>query len=735
MIEHDFDIPFVANLAVREKQIQQNYRPVIAVHKWFARRPGTLFRSLLLTEFESAPLAKSFYQGNDLKGIRVIDPFMGGGTPVLEANRLGCSVVGYDINPMAYWIVKQETASLDLKSYAFKAQGLMRRLLSELGQLYVTRCLDCGAEHAAVKYFLWVKVQSCRKCSKEFDLFPGYLVAADSRHPKNVVACWNCGELTEVRSRESPGRCRECGEHLTIGGPARNGSCPCPHCGERNPYPAPNAAPPRHRLYAIEYHCKECHIHHRGRYFKRPDAEDTARFASARGVWMAATHTHVPDDEIPPGDETDRLLRWGYGRYREMFNERQLLGLELACRSIEEIKESAVRDALRTNLSDLLRYQNMLCRYDTVALKSLDIFSVHGFPVGLVQCESNMLGVRNEETGACVGSGGWANIVDKYMKAKAYCERPFEYSHDGARRTKVMIPGEWIGTRRNGTGLPQTRELELHCGDAAAASVSPGSVDAVLTDPPYFGNVQYAELMDFCYVWLRRLAGSKTEGFARPTTRSAAELTGNSNMGRGLAHFAEGLSATFRKMAVGLKRGSPFVFTYHHNSIDAYLPIAVAMLDAGLTCSASLPCPAEMGASIHISGTKSSIIDTVFVCRTTGRVPRRWLAKTPDAVASLVDADLMRLSIGGVRATDGDARCIAAGHLVRLAVWNLRKGWRSTTPVSDRMDVVNGWIRAFGGLESVMRSRTAATAETRDRTIGVRDKGIDREVWDAQVSF
>ncbi|MBL7186825.1 MAG: hypothetical protein ISS70_10915 [Phycisphaerae bacterium] len=37
MIEKDFDIPFIADIALREKQIQQNYRPVIAVHKWFAR--------------------------------------------------------------------------------------------------------------------------------------------------------------------------------------------------------------------------------------------------------------------------------------------------------------------------------------------------------------------------------------------------------------------------------------------------------------------------------------------------------------------------------------------------------------------------------------------------------------------------------------------------------------------------------------------------------------------------
>ena len=100
-IEKAFDVPFVAGLALREKQIQQNYRPIIAVHKWFARRPGTLFRSLLLSEFGQAPLREQYFKANDLKGVRVADPFMGGGTPLLEANRLGCDIIGYDINPMA----------------------------------------------------------------------------------------------------------------------------------------------------------------------------------------------------------------------------------------------------------------------------------------------------------------------------------------------------------------------------------------------------------------------------------------------------------------------------------------------------------------------------------------------------------------------------------------------------------------------------------------------------------
>jgi hypothetical protein len=55
-IETHFDIPLIAAMALKEKQIQQNYRPIIAVHKWFARRPGTLFRGLVLAEFGTRPL-------------------------------------------------------------------------------------------------------------------------------------------------------------------------------------------------------------------------------------------------------------------------------------------------------------------------------------------------------------------------------------------------------------------------------------------------------------------------------------------------------------------------------------------------------------------------------------------------------------------------------------------------------------------------------------------------------
>ena len=166
-------------------------------------------------------------------------------------------------------------------------------------------------------------------------------------------------------------------------------------------------------MWALEYHCAHCKPTHRGRFFKAPGAADLELVESARSRLEAAPALVIPEQAIPEGDETTRLLRWGYGRYRDMFNERQLLGLGTLLERIRAVPDDDSREALLTVFSDSLRYQNMLCRYDTYALKGQDVFSVHGFPVGLVQCEANLLGIPR------VGSGGFAHFVEKYRRAKA----------------------------------------------------------------------------------------------------------------------------------------------------------------------------------------------------------------------------------------------------------------------------------------------------------------------------
>lgn len=706
MIEDNYDIGFVAALALREKQIQQNYRPIIAVHKWFARRPGTLFRGLLLSEFGNRPVQQTYYQANSFEGVTVADPFMGGGIPLLEANRVGCNVIGTDINPMATWVVREEIDALDMRAYDKASTKLVAHLRQELGHLYKTRCSITGREDADLKYGLWVKTGTCAKCARDFDLFQGYMIADDTRHPAYVLACHSCGDLNEVADPKKPGACR-CGAELKVDGPVKRNKCPCPHCGHVNSAPFNVNGPPRHRLFAIEYYNPDLKGR-LGRLFKKPDADDLARATKAEAAFKRLKAAFVPDDLIPDGDETARLHRWGYERFREMFNGRQLLALETAARWISNIKDQRVKRALATNFSDLLRYQNLLCRYDTMALKSLDIFSIHGFPVGYVQCESNFLGIRNGG-GAPVGSGGWVNMTDKYAKAKRYCTEPFEVAFVGKKKSVLPIHGEWIGETNPEHPEAHERVVDIRCGSATEMLLEVASVDAVFTDPPYFGMVQYGELMHFLYVWLRKLMGANFQGLELDSTKHADELTGNETEGRGIEHFAEGLATVYGRMAAALRPGAPLAFTYHHNRQEAYLAAGMAILDAGLTCTASLPCPAEMSGSIHISGTGSSIVDTVFVCRRDGVVPDRWRFGNAAELAALMQGELTQLCAGGMKPTAGDIRCIAYGHITRMAIANLRRSWDLSVPTATKLAVFRAEMDRVAILEDVKARIEEAT--------------------------
>ncbi len=267
---------------------------------------------------------------------------MGGGTPLLEANRVGSAVVGFDINPMAWWIVREEIESLDVAAYRKAADELRRSLQKTLGHLYQTTCAADPTQCCPVKSFFWVKTQECQNCSITFDLFPGYRLARDVRHPKHVLVCADCGALNEVEKADSPEACRTCSSQLRIAGNVSRGKASCSTCGHVHRVPDSNAGPYKHRLFALEYATANGSASRQGRLFKKADEGDLARVLEAKQLWAQIEPRFVPPDAIPPGDETDRLHRWGYKKYRELFHERQLLGLELSARAIAAIDDERI---------------------------------------------------------------------------------------------------------------------------------------------------------------------------------------------------------------------------------------------------------------------------------------------------------------------------------------------------------------------------------------------------------
>ena len=675
-IETNYDETLVAGLAAAEKQVQQSYRPIIGVHKWFARRPGTLFRGLALSEADSRPLANHYFDAHDLDGV-VLDPFMGGGTTLFEGNRIGLAVVGYDTNPMSRWLVERELEELDVDLFEKIGEEIAGRVEAAIGDLYRTKCEECNKE-AEVKSFLWVKTHVCSK-GHETLLFPGPLVAGRrmDRHTHDVLVCGSCRKVNQFLPGASPDDCPDCGVAYADTKIPAKAEC---KCGEEFQVGKPSASsPPKHTLFAIEYHCADCKKKEgrRGRFFKGADKKDHARFNKACKLFNATSSPYWPVDTIPAGDETNRLLRWGYKKFRDLHNERQLLGLATLAEEISKAP-AEVRPALATVYSDFIRYQNMVCRYDTAALKVLDVFSVHGFPVHRVQCEAALIGQPR------IGSGGFRHFLAKYAAAKRYCEEPFETTRVGGKKKKVPVVGERIAAKMidDESQLSEDRAALLRCASISAEPLQDESVDMVLTDPPYFANVQYSELMDFLFSWLRRLMPDTAHFSNLASSRSKDEVTGNVTGGVGINEFAEGMSGVYTAATNALKPGSPFAFTYHHNDLSSYAAITVAVLDAGLIPVCTFACPSEMRGSIHINSSDSSRVDTVFVFR---KAP---VADTTDEsvpVPDRLDAHIKNLEAAGLEVSNGDRRCISHGLIAEEAMRSLADTWDRDADIADKM--------------------------------------------------
>ena len=124
-LEVDFPILPVNQVAIIEGNAG---KPIYQMSKWWARRRSSVFRSMLIAAATKAPddpshAAKlvwdNYYANHQKKGafkhLKVADIFMGGGTTLVEGSRLGMQMFGNDLNPVAWFVVKQEFANVDLE--------------------------------------------------------------------------------------------------------------------------------------------------------------------------------------------------------------------------------------------------------------------------------------------------------------------------------------------------------------------------------------------------------------------------------------------------------------------------------------------------------------------------------------------------------------------------------------------------------------------------------------------
>ncbi len=296
------------------------------------------------------------------------------------------------------------------------------------------------------------------------------------------------------------------------------------------------------------------------------------------------------------------------------------------------MEDENLSEFLLAGFTNALSTNNTFCMYDAHKLHLESAFSRHAFWPPNVPAEINVWGIGG------MGRGPVRNFLVQVMKAKKYAQRPYEMlttDDDGLRnrlidqlgsdvaklvkRNRVFLPIEIIGTPAanfhaladgDGTSL-------LRCQTAEDLSFVPeASVDAVITDPPYYSNVMYAELSDFFYVWLRLgLKDRYPEAFGSPYAPKGWEIVVNKKQGKNEQFFLSGLARVFRECRRVLKDDGIMAFTFHHAEADAWADVLQALLDASFYVVAVYPVFSEMRTSGHIRGKRARTFDTIVVAR------------------------------------------------------------------------------------------------------------------------
>lgn len=667
-IEDGFPFEVVSKIAEVESWRKELYRPIYHVHKWWAQRLGSVFRAAILAAGSpaGAPIETLFCQRVELPGIVVYDPFMGSGTVVGEAHKLGCAAIGRDINPVAYRSVRVALGPVGRREVEELYAHLEATVGKEIQALY--RSHDSSGNPCDVLYFFWVKTVPCPACGNRVELFSNYVFARHAcarKNPEARILCPCCGDILIGRYDSTEIRCESCGLRFNPQrGPARRSTAVCPGCSSEFPIARTIRAlggPPEHGCYA-----KLVLRGDRAKEYLRATDEDWAAFEAAKER-LHAIGPPVPRVKIRDGYNTRQIINYGYKTWDQLFNARQLLALTLLGSAIRDLPHGPAREALALLFSGVLEFNNMFASYKgegTGAVRHM--FSHHILKPERTPIEANVWGTPKS-------SGSFSTLYrTRLLRALRYREAPFEIAvlEQGRRKRGRKVfglsapMGGHLLDHYPGGGMP-AGAIYLSCGDSSHTDLPSGSVDLVVTDPPFFDNVHYSELADFFYVWQELYFNERSARvYADPdyTTRADAEVQ-DTDPGR----FAGKLARVLTECHRVLKDQGLLVFSYHHSREDGWLALARAVVKAGFSIVQSQPVKSEMSVATPKRLSREPIdIDVLLVCRKRAVDARRRvdagraLQKALDRARRVVT----RFKAVGRDLSKGDTRVVVMSHLL-----------------------------------------------------------------------
>jgi putative DNA methylase len=568
----------------------------------------------------------------------VLDPFCGGGSIPLEAQRLGLRAYASDLNPVAVLITKalveippmyanQPPVHPDARqgigaTGAWKgAAGLaedVRRYGTwmrneaehRIGHLYpkVRLPSEYGGGEAPVIAWLWTRTVTCPNpaCGAQMPLASSWVLSTRKGNQAWVEPMVDVGaKAVGYRVRTSGGapsappkvgrganfRCLICeqvasGEHVKAEGRA----------GRLGTQSLAVVADGPH-----------------GRVYLAPIEEQERVARSAQPLWE-------PEEELPNDPRNFWTVNYGLTHFRDLFTPRQLVALVMFSDLVSEAREQVVADAVAAGLSsDGLG----LADGGTGAAAYADGVATYlAFAVDRLANRGSTIGV-------------WNTAGEKVEQTFARQALPMTWDFPEANPLGDAT-GSWSGSLE---WIPRVLE-RLVAGpeglvvqaNATNIASSPGVI--VCTDPPYYNNISYADLSDYFYIWLRRALGSvHTSLLSTILTPKSSELVASpyrftGGKGEAERHFEAGLATAFREIRRIAMPDFPITVFYAFKQAESQVvsdggmatastgweTMLTGLLDAGLAVVGTWPMHTERDQGLK-TGTNVLASSIVLVCR------------------------------------------------------------------------------------------------------------------------
>jgi hypothetical protein len=360
--------------------------------------------------------------------------------------------------------------------------------------------------------------------------------------------------------------------------------------------------------FAVQGYCPACDVGgqpYNGRFFA--PLLDVRPIVAAERDWHERKAGDLagywPVSKIPFGHMTNQrqpLPQHGYSHWWKMFSPRQLLVHALLLKSItlRQQYDQSVTDFVLGGFQQYLRNQNMFCFWDISRDGMAPLLSNANFHPKAGFVENNVFGYR--------GRGNWVSSADSLIETIDWARSPWEIVAGVESNTKVMCHD------------PVLSGADLACASATDLPWPDGSIDCVITDPPFEGLIQYSELADFFHVWLRlSLKDTYKEQFEpeySPKTLEAVE-----NKARHpedpKGFYKKVLTAAWARANKVLKPGGILAFTFHHKDDGPWMSVLESLFEAGFYLEANYPVLADETKGEGQFGSKEQEYDAIHVCR------------------------------------------------------------------------------------------------------------------------